>query len=105
MNPSGSRPVAISALRERKSLEGIESVVSSNPTETQEAYQTGDLRFGLDADNWSASIFVDNVWNEYADLFINNRYGNADGVGGWAGGKRVSVLRPRTIGVQLRFDF
>jgi len=86
-------------------LEGIESVVSNNPAETQGAYQTGALRFGVDADNWSASIFVDNVWNEYAELFINNRFGNADGVGGWAGGQRVSVLRPRTIGIQLRFDF
>ena len=31
------------------SLEGIESVVSGNPAEIQDAYETGDLRFGLEA--------------------------------------------------------
>jgi hypothetical protein len=87
------------------SLEGIESVVSGNPPETQDAYQTGDLRFGLESEQWSASIFVNNVWNEYAELFINNRWGNANAIGNWSGGQRVSVLRPRTIGLQLRFDF
>ena len=30
------------------SLEGIESVVSGNPPVVQDAYETGDLRFGLD---------------------------------------------------------
>jgi iron complex outermembrane receptor protein len=87
------------------SLEGIESVVSGNPPEVQEDYQTGDLRVGLESERWSASVFVDNVWNEYAELYINNRWGNATAIGNWAGGQRVSVLRPRTIGLQLRFDF
>ena len=57
------------------SLEGIESVVSGRPVETQAAYQIGDLRFGLEGDHWSGSIFIDNVWDERADLFLSNRWG------------------------------
>ena len=37
------------------SLEGIESVVSGRPVETQAAYEIGDLRFGLEGDHWSGS--------------------------------------------------
>jgi iron complex outermembrane recepter protein len=77
------------------SLEGIESVVSGNAVNVQDAYQTGDLRFGLEAESWSASIFVDNVWDERAELFFSNR---------WAV-QRLSINRPRTFGVQLRFEF
>jgi len=77
------------------SLEGIESVVSGNLVETQAAYETGNLRFGLEGENWSGSIFVDNLWDERANLFLSNR---------WAT-QRQSVNRPRTIGVQFRYDF
>ena len=77
------------------SMEGIESVVSGNPVEQQAAHQTGDLRFGLEGDNWSGSIFVENLWDERANLFLNNR---------WAT-QRQSINRPRTVGVQFRYDF
>jgi iron complex outermembrane recepter protein len=77
------------------SLEGIESVVSGRPVDTQHAYDTGDLRFGLDGDSWSAALFIDNVWDERAELFYSNR---------WAL-QRLSVNRPRTFGVQLRYHF
>jgi outer membrane receptor protein involved in Fe transport len=89
------------------SLEGIESVVSGTAPQTQEAYQTGDLRFGLESERWSASIFVNNVWNEYATLFIDNRWGSLppNGFGNWRGGQRLSVLQPLTYGLSVRFDF
>ena len=77
------------------SLKGIESVVNATPVETHEAYDTGDLMFGLDGDAWSASIFVDNVWDERAQIFLSNR---------WAV-QRLSINRPRTFGVQFRFNF
>jgi outer membrane receptor protein involved in Fe transport len=77
------------------SLEGIESVVSGNPVDTQEAYQVGDVRFGLEAESWSASLFVDNVWDERANLFLSNR---------WAV-QREAINRPRTVGVQFRYSF
>jgi iron complex outermembrane recepter protein len=81
--------------RSVNSLEGIESVVSARPVEHQAVYQNANLRFGLDGENWSTSIFVDNVWNERADLFINNRWGL----------QRRSVNRPRAIGLQFRYEF
>jgi len=77
------------------SLEGIESVVSGNAPVVQDAYTTGDLRIGLDGDAWSASFFVDNVWDERAEIFVSNR---------WAV-QRVSVNPPRTYGLQARFKF
>ena len=43
---------------------------------TQDAYETGDLRFGLEGENWSGSLFVDNVWDERAKLFLSNRWGS-----------------------------
>jgi outer membrane receptor protein involved in Fe transport len=76
-------------------LEGIESVVSAGGVQVQDAYQTGDLRFGLEAESWSASLFVDNFWDERAELFLSNRWQV----------QRQSINRPRTIGLQLRYDF
>ena len=76
-------------------LEGIESVVAAGGVQIQDAYQTGDLRFGLDGERWSASLFVDNVWDERANLFLSNR---------WAV-QRQSINQPRTIGLQFRYDW
>ncbi|MEX0735623.1 MAG: TonB-dependent receptor [Steroidobacteraceae bacterium] len=76
-------------------LEGIESVVAPGGVQVQEAYDTGDFRIGLEAENWSASLFVDNVWDERANLFLSNR---------WAV-QRQSINRPRTIGLQFRYHF
>jgi outer membrane receptor protein involved in Fe transport len=89
------------------SLEGIESVVSGTAPQTQDAYNTGDLRFGLESERWSASIFVNNIWNEYATLFIDNRWGSLpqNGFGNWHGGQRLSVLQPLTFGLTVRLDF
>jgi iron complex outermembrane recepter protein len=76
-------------------LEGIESVVAAGGVQIQDAYQTGDLRFGLDGERWSAALFVDNVWDERANLFLSNR---------WAV-QRQSINQPRTIGLQFRYDW
>ncbi len=77
------------------SLAGIESVVSNKPVDKQDAYQIGDLRFGLEGENWSGSVFVDNVWDERANLFLSNRWGV----------QRQAINRPRTVGVQVRYSF
>jgi outer membrane receptor protein involved in Fe transport len=76
-------------------LEGIESVVSTSGVQKLDSYQTGDLRFGLEGEKWSSSIFIDNVWDERASLFQSNR---------WAEPRR-SVNRPRTYGLRFRYDF
>ena len=76
-------------------LEGFESVVGVAGVSTQDAYQTGDFRVGLEKESWSASLFVDNIWDERAVTFLNNR---------WAV-PRQTILRPRTIGLQFRYEF
>jgi outer membrane receptor protein involved in Fe transport len=77
------------------SLAGIESVVSGNPVERQDAYDIGSLRFGLEAERWTGSIFVDNLWDERAELFLSNRWKV----------QRQAVNRPRTVGIQFRYSF
>jgi len=76
-------------------LEGLESVVDTSGVQNLDSYHTGDLRFGLEGEHWSTSLFVDNVWDERADLFLSNR---------WAV-QRQSVNRPRTFGLQFRYEF
>jgi outer membrane receptor protein involved in Fe transport len=76
-------------------LEGIESVVAASGVQKLDSYQTGDLRFGLEGEQWSGSIFVDNVWDERTSVFQSNRWAEP----------RQSIIRPRTIGLQFRYDF
>ncbi len=77
------------------SLAGIQSVINPGDVETLDAYDTGDFRVGLEGEDWSAALFVDNVWDERAQTFLSDR---------WAV-RRESVNRPRTIGLQFRKDF
>jgi iron complex outermembrane receptor protein len=76
-------------------LEGIESVVAAGGVQVQEAYDTGDFRVGLEGERWTATLFVDNFWDERASLFLSNR---------WAE-QRQSVNRPRTYGLSFRYDW
>jgi outer membrane receptor protein involved in Fe transport len=76
-------------------LEGIESVVAAGGVVVQDAYDTGDFRIGLEGDRWSATFFVDNFWDERASLFLSNRWAEP----------RLSVNRPRTYGLQFRYDW
>ncbi len=61
----------------------------------QGAYDLGNLRAGIEADQWQVILFVDNVWDERADLFLDTLLGDT----------RANVNRPRTIGVTLRSNF
>jgi iron complex outermembrane recepter protein len=76
-------------------LEGFESVVGQAGVSTQDAYETGDLRFGLEGESWSGSLFVENLWDERAVTFRSNRWAEP----------RLTILRPRTIGLQYRYEF
>lgn len=79
-------------------LGGLEPIVSLDtdpPVTVQEPYQTGDLSMGLDAEVWSATFYIDNVWDERGVTFVNNR---------WAE-RRFGVIRPRTFGVTVRRSF
>ena len=88
------------------SLEGIQSVVSAGGADTLDAYQTGDFRMGLEGEHWSGSLFVDNVWDERATLFLSNRWGSSEGPPQTAhSSQRLTINRPRTIGLQFRYEF
>jgi outer membrane receptor protein involved in Fe transport len=77
------------------SLAGIQSVINPGDVVTQDSFSTGDLRFGLEGEQWSAALFVENVWDERAQLFLSPR---------WAL-ERQTVNRPRTIGLRFRYEF
>ncbi|NKB36460.1 MAG: TonB-dependent receptor [Gammaproteobacteria bacterium] len=77
------------------SLNGIEAAISATPPTIQDAYTVGDLKIGLEGEQWSASVFIDNVWDERGAGFYSNR---------WAK-QRLSVNQPRTFGINFRRSF
>jgi iron complex outermembrane recepter protein len=76
-------------------LEGFESVIGQAGVSVQDAYETGDIRFGLEGEGWSGSLFLENAWDERAVTFRSNRWAEP----------RLSLIRPRTLGLQFRYDF
>lgn len=77
------------------SLSGIQSVEFDQAVRSQGAYTLLNFRFGLDADDWSATLFVNNATDEYAQIFFNDRWAQT----------RLSVNRPRTFGINYRRYF
>lgn len=61
----------------------------------QESYGIANLAWGLEGTSWSGELFVSNVSDKRAEIFINN---NA-----WE--NRVTTNRPRTIGLRFRQRF
>ncbi len=78
------------------SLAGTESIVFTQGPTDQPSYDIGNLRMGLDAEQWSATVFVHNITDEVAEQFYNNRWGSK---------QRLSINKPRTIGLTLRWKF
>jgi iron complex outermembrane recepter protein len=61
-------------------------------------YQIGNLRFGVQADQWEVAAFVNNLWDERAFLSIDRERGRSARVG-------YLTNQPRTYGVTLRYSF
>ena len=61
----------------------------------QDSYGIANLAWGFDGTSWSGELFVSNISDERAEIFINN---NA-----WE--HRVTTNRPRTIGLRFRQRF
>ncbi len=61
----------------------------------QEAYTLLNLAVGVTHANWQAELFVDNVADENAELYIDTDSNTA----------KVSPNRPRTMGVRFSYDF
>ena len=61
----------------------------------QDSYVFLDLAFGVERDNWSAELFVDNVADKRAELHVDTlQYV-----------PKVVTNRPRTIGLRFSYDF
>lgn len=63
----------------------------------QDSYVLLDAALGVDnlADNWGAELFVENLTDKRAQLFINDQ----------DVGIRITIPRPRTIGLRAHYDF
>ncbi|MDX2275325.1 MAG: TonB-dependent receptor [Hyphomonadaceae bacterium] len=74
-----------------------DSVNSIDPSaaSTQDAYTLANLQAGLDGESWSVNLFINNVTDERAQLFINPNFFDT----------RVTPSRPREIGITLRRSF
>src|SRR5690606_25238942 len=77
------------------SLEGIQSIVFVNPVRNLEPYNSTDLRFGIEADGWAGALYIENVFDERAEQFFNDRWAQT----------RLSINQPLTVGVTYRKYF
>ena len=67
----------------------------SNGRYVQDSYVFLDVAFGVERDNWSAALFVDNLADKRAELHIDTlQYV-----------PKVVTNRPRTIGLRFSYDF
>jgi outer membrane receptor protein involved in Fe transport len=80
-------------------LNQVEPIVAPDdgpsPQILQPSYNIGDLRFGVDHTNWSLQLFINNITDERAVLFANPYEFDY-----FFGRSRVSVNRPREIGIR-----
>jgi len=77
------------------SLAGFESITFGIRSNVLDAYDEANLQIGLESDRWTATFSVENIWDERAEQFINNRWGSP----------RISINQPRTIGLTFRYGF
>lgn len=70
------------------------SIVASE-RQKQDSYHLLNASVGVEKDNWSVKLYVDNLTDERAELFINNQ----DDI------LRVSTNRPRTMGLSFSYSY
>ncbi|WP_308909126.1 TonB-dependent receptor [Pseudokordiimonas caeni] len=63
--------------------------------ERQGGYATSDWAIGVKKDRWGAELFIQNIWDERPELYINQQ----DDI------LRVTTARPRTIGLKVTYDY
>lgn len=61
----------------------------------QDSYAIANLAFGVSSEEWKAEIYIDNITDESAILYIDNQQFTP----------KVVTNRPRTIGLRLSYDF
>ena len=63
--------------------------------EKQDSYTTLDAAIGASQGSWNVELFVENLTDERADLFINTQ----------DKALRTFTNRPRTIGLRFAYDY
>jgi outer membrane receptor protein involved in Fe transport len=76
-------------------LAGLGGTSSLNTAKTHPSYHTVDLRFGLNHADWTATLFVDNVFNNHSSTLFNTRWIQ----------ERSTINQPRTFGINFRKNF
>ncbi|WP_100644580.1 TonB-dependent receptor [Alteromonas facilis] len=61
----------------------------------QDSYAIANIAFGITNNEWKAELYIDNLTDENATLYIDNQQFTP----------KVVTNRPRTIGVRLSYDF
>jgi len=63
-----------------------------------DAYQIGNLRVGVRTDEWETAFWVNNIWDESAELSLDRERGTLARVG-------LITNQPRTFGITFRGNF
>ncbi len=74
--------------------DSFNSIVAAERRE-QDSFTTVDAAVGINRDDWNVELFVENLTDERAELFINTQ--DKD--------ERIFTNRPRTIGVRFSYDY
>ncbi|MFT5543360.1 MAG: iron complex outermembrane receptor protein [Glaciecola sp.] len=61
----------------------------------QDSYAIANVSFGVTKDDWKAELYIDNLFDKSAVLYIDNQQFTP----------KVVTNRPRTIGLRLSYDF
>lgn len=64
-----------------------------------DSWAIGNLRAGIESENWGVHLFIDNLWDERAELGRGST-----GLGPLFNPERISITRPRTFGVTFRYN-
>jgi len=79
-------------------------ITTANPQFTNASYTIGDLRLGVNGDDWEAALFISNLTNERAQYTINTgnyEWGMANLAEGREHLQRIFTSRPREFGMSF----
>ncbi|MCR8923157.1 TonB-dependent receptor [Dasania sp. GY-MA-18] len=78
------------------SIEGLGATAIKGSVVKQESYETMDFAIGMSNEEWSGSLKLENITDERAQQFFNQRWGTT---------QRVSINKPRNLTLTVRRSF
>ena len=86
-----------------------ENAISSSPSfaQTLDGFSVWDFNSSVMIDNWTVGLFVKNLFNKRGEVGVYKEeyMGTAPSEGYYGNGAKSIVARPRTIGVNVSYDF